>query len=248
MRNYRYMMLAGIVACVMAMVAAPAMAGFAYETGFEAPTYTSGAGINGVDGWTTTSGLNTVETATNPVTGAQVLKHASGGTNPVYRTVTVPTAFTYTVFLMTPEVITTHVHMCRSDGSVAFWGAVDMGDSGRFWTTKASGSEASATGTYVANTWYKLVFDVRDGTGGANDNTYDFSVYSDIGSGFTNLVWSKANLGLRDTAAGRIETFKFRNSAGGTISYWDDVSMTPEPATMGLLGLGGVGLLIRRKR
>lgn len=33
-----------------------------------------------------------------------------------------------------------------------------------------------------------------------------------------------------------------------SIAYFDDVSMTPEPATMVLLGLGGVGLLIRRRR
>jgi hypothetical protein len=31
-------------------------------------------------------------------------------------------------------------------------------------------------------------------------------------------------------------------------AYMDDLSVTPEPATMALLGFGGLGMLIRRKR
>lgn len=43
--------------------------------------------------------------------------------------------------------------------------------------------------------------------------------------------------------------FKCTANAGNTVGgYIDNVVVTPEPATMVLLGLGGVGLLIRRRR
>ncbi len=60
---------------------------------------------------------------------------------------------------------------------------------------------------------------------------------------------AKTNTGfyLRHTTGNRLN---YRSSEYSTVSYRPklDITYTPEPATMTLLGLGGLGLLIRRKR
>lgn len=72
-------------------------------------------------------------------------------------------------------------------------------------------------------------------------------LYGVPGSG----VWT--SLGTYDAPAGSMSSGGvFRFYTGGTEgpSVWeiDNVSVTPEPTTMGLLGLGLVGLIARRKQ
>ena len=53
--------------------------------------------------------------------------------------------------------------------------------------------------------------------------------------------------GEMDVIAVRIAGGLWPNSGVHT-SYVDDLSVVPEPATMGLLAIGGLGVLIRRRR
>jgi hypothetical protein len=115
----------------------------------------------------------------------------------------------------------------------------------------------TSTGMGAEATWvtYKTVLDLDAGT-------YDF--YVDSGSGLV-LVDSDA---MRDGSPGNgftLDLISFTEFGAGssadanntnyfhnptTFAYIDDVLVTwvPEPVTMALLALGGLGVLIRRKR
>jgi len=95
---------------------------------------------------------------------------------------------------------------------------------------------------FAAGTWYE--FEV---TMNYNTKKYDLTV-----TNTTNALDTETETGLAfysslsdsfDTIV-CVETGQLTSAA----AYWDDISAVPEPATMILLGLGGVGLLIRRRR
>ena len=82
-----------------------------------------------------------------------------------------------------------------------------------------------------------------------------------IGGGWNNFSWYGVTAGAEwtevtahtmEAPAGAVTLnhawlYSWKGDAGDG-AYVDDVSMTPEPATMGLLALGGLALLRRRRR
>jgi hypothetical protein len=66
----------------------------------------------------------------------------------------------------------------------------------------------------------------------------------DLGSGLVGLGWTFDTTGFAPlTAVGM-----FGDARGAGRNHWASISMTPEPTSMVLMGLGGVMLLQRRRR
>ena len=64
----------------------------------------------------------------------------------------------------------------------------------------------------------------------------------------SNAVWTHESLTFVANAASGTFTFLNTSPAGDNTVDIDQVSITPEPASLGLLGFGAVGLLARRRR
>ena len=101
-------------------------------------------------------------------------------------------------------------------------------------TTFGIGSEdgANGFGPLAEHVWHKFNIDVRPGDG------YDWYINDN-------------HIGTRASGGGSPQYIILkRNSvaSGGSVTYIDSVNITPEPATLGLLAMGGLGLLRRRTR
>ncbi len=117
-------------------------------------------------------------------------------------------------------------------------GSIGSGGGAITFYTGTGGVQA---GDVTETGWYgvKLVTDF---------DTSTFDVYLDSGDGFT-LIASDLSAGPLNNDAGNAISFKQRGGGNGYF-YLDDVSIiaVPEPATMGVLALGGGALMLARKR
>jgi hypothetical protein len=96
--------------------------------------------------------------------------------------------------------------------------------------------ESRRIGTYEADTWYPISIS-WDAVAKTVTASFD---------GGTPLTLGYAEAGAN--IANGLMAYNANTSGGTWYSYVDDIVVTPEPATMGLLALGGLGMLIRRKR
>ena len=101
------------------------------------------------------------------------------------------------------------------------------------------------TGTPVVNSY-------GDPTGGDSDLLLDTGHLSD--DGMSNAWFQVSDTFTAaedyDQIQVQLEVRHLRNYSPTSVSYgcWDNVTLTPEPATMVLLGMGGLTLLRRRNR
>ena len=105
-----------------------------------------------------------------------------------------------------------------------------------------SGWTDVTTENVAVDTWYRiqLVNDI------VNDNT-DVSVWKWDGSSAVSIGNGTTDFSFRN-AVSDIDEVRFEDQGGGVSTYYiDDVSVIPEPATLGLVGLISLGLLATRR-
>ncbi len=120
----------------------------------------------------------------------------------------------------------------------------DPGDGGKwFFALDADGRQWLTDGPEAlkANV-YKIVIDANVGT-----QTYDATVnLYDIDTGVVGAeVASWTGLSFNNTVSDISRVFV---QSWDNTSHWDNFNITPEPATLAVLALGGFAVLLRRKR
>jgi len=113
------------------------------------------------------------------------------------------------------------------------------------------------TGMTTLTLWYEVVsaashlqFDVYDIWGGpiaSNGFLTSSGLNKTPAGGWVQLDIPLGTLTGNFTHAGRIQFVQKPNDYGSGVVLYDDITVTPEPATLVLLGLGGLAML-RRKR
>lgn len=91
-------------------------------------------------------------------------------------------------------------------------------------------------------------FQLRDAD---EDNAIVTGTYDLSGNGEWNLYTLQITTGDSDACLGHVIAVQFRTVNGTQLSYDDftlDATAVPEPMTMSLLAVGGLGMLLRRKR
>ena len=197
-----------------------------YETGFE--NFTTG-NIDDQFGWSTVGGEGLVNTS-NVISGLKSMttRNPGTGTGDV-RWTWAGDSYVVAEFKAQPNGNTT---------STAAW---ELGDGSAYGTLVLFDSNEiqafnGGTRTKLAdllNQTYKIKI-VAD----AANQTYD--VYVDD-------VLKADDFAFWQTTGSTLNLFRAERYSS-TAVYMDDLTIIPEPGTMALLGLGGVGLLIRRRR
>ncbi|MBN1555354.1 MAG: PEP-CTERM sorting domain-containing protein [Phycisphaerae bacterium] len=242
----------------LALVLGLATTGWAgLVTGFETtddPGYVSGNTYIGVDGWV-------MHTPAGPVAGEMVTTNtlvAGGAQAGVIDAATCAVNRAFNVFTpITDSLVHCEVSLAMTrDGSetpMAYfyigedsmyysynpgkYTAAQVGFSGTDISIRNGGSYVSA-GTYTFGEYYTFSMDIDMIAG-----TYDVTI---TGDGINTTL---TDMGFRGTLTDvdAISGVCFLNTVIGTQSYMDDV-VIPEPATLVLLGVGGLGFCARKRK
>lgn len=109
------------------------------------------------------------------------------------------------------------------------------------------GLVAVSTTVLSLDTWYHIEIEVAD-VSGATD-TFNIRVLEENGGAGTEII-NESGLGFRNDIAS-ISDFEFATNAGlntsGANFYLDNVTVIPEPATLGLLGFSTLCLFLIRR-
>jgi hypothetical protein len=100
-------------------------------------------------------------------------------------------------------------------------------------------NDAGVSGVVTSTAW-DVIFSGAGGVGSPFDGTTEVSLYNGA-----NLLY-QANLSTPLDSSGDVLGFQSDNLVGGIANL--DIVATPEPATMALVGLGGLSLLLLRRK
>lgn len=244
---------------ILSVVAASANAQVLYSTSFEAPTYTNGVSVSGVDGWVNGSGAGASQAVSNAraASGSQSLRFDNSTLNSFY---SVRRPFTASgVSAATPLLATVKVYVSANNSADRIYGMyLSSSATGTLGSTVA-GLTIGGNGVVRAGNSWALTYGTADFTAAAGsfadrwltisfsydgaNTTASISGFGD-GSSYSEVFTNAAPLGLNLGSDYITQT----GSLGE--GYFDDlsVSVVPEPMTMTVLALGAVAALRRRNR
>ncbi len=233
-----------------------------YSTGFEAPSYASGASVATMDGWENGTGAGVSQTVSTDraASGSQSLKFDNSGGDTSYYSVrhAVPTYsgaldLAVSLYISSSTGADRTFEFVATNSPTGVLGTTTLGVSvggdgkiraGTSWSSLYSSAFAyqAAAGTF-AGRWLTLGLHVDTATGassatvsGLGGSTPSYTV------GGLTVATAALNVNVGSDYIG----FTARNGTG----YYDNLSIqaVPEPATLAALGLGCVAVLRCRRR
>lgn len=243
-------LLATVIAVAVVMqVGDSVQASTIYSTGFESPDFHTGV-LSGQDGWSQSGGFGTGDTKpfvqnTDVCTGLQAITLTSGNSTATEArrvgdvlTGIVTMSFDIKIFEGTTAGLSANLNVTASESSTSIWYPIIITFSTNGNILAQNGNSVTDSGVAWSSSSWQNITMVAD----TETRTYDLII-----DGTTVL----SDLGFRGSTVSTISMIDFYMPMAGERNegmYVDNVSLIPEPATIGLLGIGGLMTLLRNKR
>ncbi len=257
------------VVCVVCVVGSPVKAAILYQTGFESPTYALG-NLNSQDGWTSYTGTRESQSiiAGGAPEGSQMAKLVDATGSQVGSTHSFTTLNSYDDIVV--DIMIAKANMNTWGGDAGDAATVFINNPGAAWNGAKFGflnqgyifaHDDSIAGSnhyrYVDfnpvtpevdtapdNTFFRFVVTIHPTTA-----KYDLDVYDMNGYKYDTSALQGMTVRGSITSFNQIKLMADDNGEAVLEMYVDalTISQVPEPATIGLLGIGMLGLISKRK-
>ncbi|MEN8254625.1 MAG: PEP-CTERM sorting domain-containing protein [Verrucomicrobiota bacterium] len=236
---------------IIGVVALAAFSAQAELIDFESPTYSVGA-LNGQDGWAHSTGSANVvadSTVVGP-TASSVINYGWAASAWLQRDLDVTPAAAMTVEFDVSQWSGTAVHKfyLRDQANRSYAGVYLHATAG-VWGYQSGGGltgnvYSGALGIGATASHVKMDLDF-------STSTYDLYIYDNGGAlrgSLADISFVGADTTLANMEASGGARLSINNTYASTLLGYDNIEVVPEPATLGLLGLSGAGLLFLRRK